>query len=47
MDDPDIKRDMKHWPFEVLAKSGKPAIQVSYKGESHDFVSLASSSLRA
>lgn len=24
--------DMKHWPFKVLAKDGKPNIQVSVKG---------------
>ncbi|KAF8336697.1 Hsp70 protein-domain-containing protein [Amanita rubescens] len=24
MDDDDIKKDMKHWPFEVIKKNGKP-----------------------
>jgi heat shock protein 5 len=39
MDDPDMKRDLKHWPFDVLEKNGKPAIHVNYKGEARDFVS--------
>jgi hypothetical protein len=38
MDDRDIKRDMKHWPFKVQEKNGKPAITVQYKGEPRDFV---------
>lgn len=39
MDDRDMKRDLKHWPFRVREKSGKPAITVQYKGEDRDFVS--------
>lgn len=39
MDDKDMKRDLKHWPFKVQEKNGKPAITVSYKGEERDFVS--------
>jgi heat shock protein 5 len=37
MDDQDIKRDMKHWPFKVREKGGKPSIQVKHKGELRDF----------
>jgi endoplasmic reticulum chaperone BiP len=37
MDEADLKRDMKHWPFKVQEKNGKPAIQVAYKGETRDF----------
>ncbi|KAF9048024.1 heat shock protein 70, partial [Hymenopellis radicata] len=37
MDDQDILRDVKHWPFKVLEKNGKPAISVEYKGETRDF----------
>ncbi|KAG7447251.1 heat shock protein 70 [Guyanagaster necrorhizus] len=37
MDDGDIQRDIKHWPFKVQEKSGKPAITVEYKGEFRDF----------
>ena len=40
VDDPDVKRDMKHWPFKVTEKQGKPAITVKYKGEGRDFVRL-------
>jgi hypothetical protein len=39
MDDQDIKRDIKHWPFTVHEKNGKPSIQVKHKGELRDFVS--------
>ncbi|KAK7029823.1 78 kDa glucose-regulated like protein [Favolaschia claudopus] len=37
MDDKDMKRDLKHWPFKVQEKNGKPAITVSYKNEERDF----------
>ncbi|KAJ6619031.1 heat shock protein 70 family [Mycena sp. CBHHK59/15] len=37
MDDKDMKRDLKHWPFKVQEKNGKPAITVAYKGEDRDF----------
>ncbi|KAJ3753171.1 heat shock protein 70 family [Lentinula raphanica] len=37
MDDPDIVRDIKHWPFEVREKGGKPVISVTHKGEKRDF----------
>ncbi|KZT24938.1 heat shock protein 70 [Neolentinus lepideus HHB14362 ss-1] len=37
MDDPELQRDMKHWPFTVHEKSGKPAIQVKHRGELRDF----------
>jgi heat shock protein 5 len=39
MDDQDMKRDLKHWPFKVQEKNGKPAITVDYKGQERDFVS--------
>ena len=39
MDDQDITRDMKHWPFKVTEKNGKPAITVKHKGGDRDFVS--------
>jgi len=41
MDDPDIERDVKHWPFKVKERSGKPVINVRYKGEDKEFVSFA------
>jgi molecular chaperone DnaK (HSP70) len=38
VNDPDVLRDIKHWPFKVSEKNGKPAISVKYKGELRDFV---------
>ena len=35
--DPEVQADMKHWPFKVLDKDGKPIIQVEYKGETKTF----------
>jgi heat shock protein 5 len=39
MDDQNMKQDIKHWPFQVKEKNGKPSITVQYQGESRDFVS--------
>ncbi|PIL25879.1 transporter [Ganoderma sinense ZZ0214-1] len=36
-EDPEIQRDMKHWPFKVTSKGGKPSVQVKYRGETRDF----------
>ncbi|KLO16668.1 heat shock protein 70 [Schizopora paradoxa] len=36
-DDPDVKRDMKHWPFKINNRGGKPVIQVAHKGEEKTF----------
>lgn len=38
MDDPGILHDMKHWPFKVKDKDGKPVITVKYKDEDKDLV---------
>lgn len=38
MDDPVIMEDMKHWPFKVKEKDGKPVVVVNYKGEKREFV---------
>jgi heat shock protein 1/8 len=35
--DPEVQADMKHWPFKVLDKGGKPTIAVEYKGEQKTF----------
>ena len=40
IDDQDITGDMKHWPFKVKEKNGKPAITVRHKGGERDFVSI-------
>ncbi|THH28183.1 hypothetical protein EUX98_g6003 [Antrodiella citrinella] len=37
IDDPEIKRDQKHWPFKIVKRNDKPAIQVQHKGETRDF----------
>jgi len=42
MDDTEVHRDIKHWPFKVKEKSGKPVVSVKYKGEDKEFVSLFS-----
>ncbi|UZJ57446.1 hypothetical protein CBS101457_006766 [Exobasidium rhododendri] len=36
-DDAEVQSDMKHWPFKVIAKEGKPIVQIEYKGESKTF----------
>jgi len=35
--DPAIQADIKHWPFKVVDKDGKPYMQVTYKGEVKTF----------
>ncbi|KAH9929470.1 heat shock protein 70 family [Fomitopsis serialis] len=37
VDDQEVKRDMKHWPFKIVGKNDKPVIQVKYRGETRDF----------
>ena len=36
-DDHSVQSDIKHWPFKVINKAGKPVIQVEYKGENKVF----------
>ncbi|OZJ06291.1 Heat shock 70 kDa protein 2 [Bifiguratus adelaidae] len=36
-DDPEVKSDMKHWPFTVIEEEGAPYIQVEYQGETKKF----------
>ena len=38
MDEPELQRDIKHFPFKVVDKGGKPSIQVKYHGDTRDFV---------
>lgn len=35
--DPDVKKDMAHWPFEVIEKDGAPFIKVQYLNEEKTF----------
>ncbi|KAF9815690.1 hypothetical protein IEO21_04407 [Rhodonia placenta] len=36
-DDPEVKRDQKHWPFKIVSKGDKPVISVKHRGEQRDF----------
>jgi len=36
-DDATVQSDMKHWSFKVINESGKPRLQVEYKGEDKTF----------
>ncbi|KAJ3122548.1 ATPase with role in protein import into the ER, partial [Physocladia obscura] len=36
-DEPEVRNDLKHFPFKVLAKNGKPILQVKVKGENKRF----------
>ena len=36
-DDPDVKKDMTHWPFAVIDKDGSPYVEVDYLGEKKTF----------
>jgi heat shock protein 5 len=33
----EVQEDMKHWPFKVVEKEGKPVVQVTVKGETKKF----------
>ncbi|CAK4034385.1 hsp70 [Lecanosticta acicola] len=35
--DPEVQADMKHFPFKVIDKAGKPVVQVEFKGEQKEF----------
>lgn len=37
-DDEEVQSDIKHFPFEVFSKEGKPYIRVEYRGEKKEFV---------
>ena len=39
-DDAEVQSDMKHFPFKVENKGGKPVVTVEYRGETKSFVSL-------
>ena len=41
VNDPEVKRDMRHWPFKIKAKGDKPMISVTYKDEQREFVSFS------
>ncbi|PWY79789.1 molecular chaperone Hsp70 [Aspergillus eucalypticola CBS 122712] len=35
--DAEVQSDMKHWPFKVVEKGGKPIVEVEFKGEAKQF----------
>ena len=37
--DAEVQSDIKHFPFKVFDKAGKPYIRVNYRGEDKEFVS--------
>ena len=37
MDEPSVASDRKHWPFDVVNETGRPKVQVEYKGENKTF----------
>ncbi|ORX75413.1 hsp71-like protein [Anaeromyces robustus] len=43
--DSKVQSDMKYWPFKVVEKSGKPYIQVDFKGETKYFTAVEISSM--
>ncbi|KAI5819392.1 heat shock protein 70 family [Pyronema omphalodes] len=36
-DEPEVQSDMKHFPFKIVNKGGKPIIEVEFKGETKNF----------
>nr|AXS58618.1 heat shock protein 70 chaperone isoform B homeolog f [Epichloe coenophiala] len=36
-DDPEVQADMKHFPFKVIERQGKPMVKVEFKGEEKEF----------
>jgi len=39
-DDAEVQSDIKHFPFKVISKAGKPVTEVEYRGETKQFVSI-------
>ena len=37
-DDAEVQADIKHFPFKVINKTGKPYVSVEYRGETKEFV---------
>jgi L1 cell adhesion molecule like protein len=35
--DAEVQADMKHFPFKIIEKGGKPVVEVEFKGESNQF----------
>ena len=41
-DDKDVQKDLKHFPFNLVNRHGKPMIEVDHRGDKKDFVSATS-----
>jgi len=41
-EDAEVQSDLKHFPFKVFSKGGKPYIKVEYRGEEKEFVRFPS-----
>ncbi|KAI9573156.1 heat shock protein 70 [Boletus coccyginus] len=39
MDNNELKQDIRHWPFDIIDKAGKPAIQINYRSDICEFTS--------
>ena len=39
-EDAEVQSDLKHFPFTVFSKGGKPYIRVEYRGEQKEFVRI-------
>ena len=46
VDDLEVEHNKEHGPFHIVKKSDKPAIEVKYKGEDRQFVSLCPTTSR-
>lgn len=44
-DEPSVKKDMSHWPFNVVDKDGAPVIEVEHQGASKQFTAQEISSM--
>ena len=40
-DDSEVQADIKHFPFKVFSKGGKPYVRVEYRGEEKEFVRIS------
>ncbi|KAG8982841.1 ATPase with role in protein import into the ER, partial [Tulasnella sp. 427] len=36
-DESDVKKDMKHWPFSIVDRAGRPVIEVTHRNEKKQF----------
>jgi len=46
MSDPDLQKDIKHWPFSIVGRDQKPVIRVEHNGMNREFVRILQSAAR-